>query len=405
MLKKLALLLPFMLLLGGCVNTGTNNNAQDMSKSQNSSSLSYSTEIYDFGEIPIMGGLVSTTYQVTNEGPTPVVLIKGSTSCMCTTAQIKDTKGNTSDTITMAGHGGSGEIMQVLEVGESTSVTATFDPMAHGPNALGPIQRDVFITTNSSQHPELRFRFKGDVVKESSAKSSSSSTPSITFEKTSYDFGTIKQSGGKVSHDFPFTYTGKEPIEITGVPTSCACTSATVSPTQLQNGDQGVLTIKFNPNLHAEPEGRFFKTATLVTEPIIEDLPDVKIWAEIDLDLGPEAFELQDNHDDTEDHSQAESYTSITPKFLEEMLKNKDFTLIDTHIPKQEHIPGTDAFIPYNEISHAPSLPKDKNAKIVLYCRSGSMSRAAAYQLAEEGYTNIYDLTGGKIAWDDYKQQ
>jgi len=67
------------------------------------------------------------------------------------------------------------------------------------------------------------------------------------------------------------------------------------------------------------------------------------------------------------------------------MKKNKDFFLVDTHIPEQEHISQTDAFIPYNEIENKLSLlPEDKNAKIVVYCRSGSMSRAAAYTLVEK---------------------
>jgi rhodanese-related sulfurtransferase len=85
------------------------------------------------------------------------------------------------------------------------------------------------------------------------------------------------------------------------------------------------------------------------------------------------------------------------------MLKNKDFALVDVHIPEQEHIAGTDLITPYDEIEDSISLfPHDKNAKIVLYCRSGSMSRAAAYTLAEHGYTNIYDLSGGKNAYDTY---
>jgi len=67
------------------------------------------------------------------------------------------------------------------------------------------------------------------------------------------------------------------------------------------------------------------------------------------------------------------------------MVKDKNFFLVDTHIPEQEHILGTDAFIPYNEIeNNIDSLPENKNAKIVVYCRSGSMSRAAAYTLAEK---------------------
>jgi rhodanese-related sulfurtransferase len=226
------------------------------------------------------------------------------------------------------------------------------------------------------------------------------------FEEKTFDFGVIKQSGGKVKHDFEFTYNGTEPLQITGVPTSCACTSASVNPTKLNQGDEGVLTVTFNPNLHEEPEGRFFKTVTLLTEPSVKYMPEVKIWAEIELDLGPEAYELQSDHDDSEeeeDHGLGE-YQSITPAVFEQMNADKDFVLIDVHIPEQAHIDGTDAFIPYKDIAHSAQLPKDKDAKIVLYCRSGGMSRAAAYTLAEEGYTNVYDLSGGKNAYDAYKR-
>lgn len=40
----------------------------------------------------------------------------------------------------------------------------------------------------------------------------------------------------------------------------------------------------------------------------------------------------------------------------------------------------------------------DKDAMIYLYCRSGARSRAAAMQLVNMGYTNLYDL-GGIINW------
>ena len=123
----------------------------------------------------------------------------------------------------------------------------------------------------------------------------------ILFTETAFDFGTIKQSGGKVSHDFAFTYAGDAPIVITAIPTSCACASAEVDRRELESGDSGVLTVTFNPNLHAEPEGKFYKSVTMLTEPPLSGQPEVKIWAEIDLDLGPEAFELKDEHAHTSD--------------------------------------------------------------------------------------------------------
>lgn len=83
------------------------------------------------------------------------------------------------------------------------------------------------------------------------------------------------------------------------------------------------------------------------------------------------------------------------------MLKNKDFFLLDVHIPEQKHIRGTDEFIPYNEIEkYKEKLPKDKKEKIVVYCRSGRMSEIAAQELVKMGYENVYNLKGGTIEWE-----
>ncbi|MCF7905659.1 DUF1573 domain-containing protein [Candidatus Gracilibacteria bacterium] len=230
--------------------------------------------------------------------------------------------------------------------------------------------------------------------------------PSLQFKETSFDFGVIAQSGGTVSHDFQFVYKGDSPLSITGVPTSCACTSATVDPSILHPGNTGVVTVTFNPNLHAEPEGKFFKTVSFLTNPALAEIPEIKIWAEVKLDLGPEAFELQSDHNEEVEEHALTSYHSITPAEFETMRQNKDFTLVDVHIPEQAHIPSTDLFIPYNEIEHhLNELPQNKDAKIVLYCRSGGMSRAASSVLSEHGYTNVYDLVGGKNAYDRFIQK
>ena len=90
----------------------------------------------------------------------------------------------------------------------------------------------------------------------------------------------------------------------------------------------------------------------------------------------------------------------ITVEELNDMLKNKDFILINVHIPYEGEIPGTDVHIPYNEIEkYTDQLPQDKEAEIVLYCRSGSMSAAASKTLVEMGYTNVTDVQGGMNAW------
>jgi rhodanese-related sulfurtransferase len=95
------------------------------------------------------------------------------------------------------------------------------------------------------------------------------------------------------------------------------------------------------------------------------------------------------------------SYQEISITSLEEMLEDKDFTFINVHIPFEGDIPGTDLSIPYNQIEENLSLlPADKDAKIVLYCRSDRMSTIAAKTLVQEGYTNVWNVLGGMVAWE-----
>jgi nitrite reductase (NO-forming) len=114
----------------------------------------------------------------------------------------------------------------------------------------------------------------------------------FVFDEMEYDFGVIKQSGGIVQHDFSFTYQGEEALTILSTPGSCACTVAEVDNNELVKGDRAVLSVYFNPNLHAEPLGRFSKTVSIFTEPLLSPLPEIMVWQEIDLDLGEEFFEL-----------------------------------------------------------------------------------------------------------------
>jgi len=95
------------------------------------------------------------------------------------------------------------------------------------------------------------------------------------------------------------------------------------------------------------------------------------------------------------------SYKDLSVVELNTLMENKDFTLINVHIPFEGNLPKTDLCIPYDTIGqNLDKLPDDKAAKIVLYCRSDRMSTIAAAELVKLGYTNIWNLDGGMVAWE-----
>jgi rhodanese-related sulfurtransferase len=94
------------------------------------------------------------------------------------------------------------------------------------------------------------------------------------------------------------------------------------------------------------------------------------------------------------------AYNNSNADELDSMLKDKDFVFVNVHIPIEGNIANTDLSISYEQITESANLvqlPAEKNAKIVLYCRSGRMSAIAAEKL---GYTNIWNLEGGMLEWE-----
>ncbi len=95
------------------------------------------------------------------------------------------------------------------------------------------------------------------------------------------------------------------------------------------------------------------------------------------------------------------AYWNISVPELQGMLgADRKPLLVNTHVPFQGDIAGTDVSIRFDEIAdHLDQLPTDKDAAVVLYCRSGPMSLRAATTLAGLGYTRVYSLEGGFNAW------
>jgi len=94
------------------------------------------------------------------------------------------------------------------------------------------------------------------------------------------------------------------------------------------------------------------------------------------------------------------AYNDVSVAELQTMLADKDFTFVNVHIPYEGNIAGTDLSIPFDQIEQNIDKLPDRDAKIVLYCRSGRMSAIAAETLVGLGFSNIWNLAGGMLAWE-----
>jgi rhodanese-related sulfurtransferase len=94
------------------------------------------------------------------------------------------------------------------------------------------------------------------------------------------------------------------------------------------------------------------------------------------------------------------TWTNVSPDRLAQMLGHKDFTFVNVKTPYIGEIDGTDLYIPYDQLpARASQLPQAKDARILVYCRSGVESAQAAQALLGLGYTNVLNLDGGMNAW------
>jgi hypothetical protein len=76
--------------------------------------------------------------------------------------------------------------------------------------------------------------------------------PRIEFASSVFDFGRV-ESGKIVSHNFIFTNIGDQTLEISDVPSSCGCTTATNWDRRIDAGKTGIIPVLFNSGGIAGP--------------------------------------------------------------------------------------------------------------------------------------------------------
>lgn len=92
----------------------------------------------------------------------------------------------------------------------------------------------------------------------------------------------------------------------------------------------------------------------------------------------------------------------ISPAELAQMIKNNDPLLVlDVRSPAEY---AHDGHITGSRLMPLPTVPVRSNElphdrPIVCVCRSGARSNAACETLKNQGFTNIFNMNGGVLAW------
>lgn len=109
-------------------------------------------------------------------------------------------------------------------------------------------------------------------------------------------------------------------------------------------------------------------------------------------------------------NTSSNSYQTITAKQAKKLIDNgNDVVVVDVRTKAEYdagHIPNA-ILIPNETIENTmPTELPNKDAEILVYCRSGNRSAQTARKLAQIGYTHVYDF-GGMNSWpyDTTKEQ
>lgn len=98
------------------------------------------------------------------------------------------------------------------------------------------------------------------------------------------------------------------------------------------------------------------------------------------------------------------SLSQISANDVKQSLDNKEnVTILDVRTPEEYqegHLKGS-ILLPVTEVKEKVTkvLP-DKDQKIYVHCRSGARSAKATSEMKKLGYTNVYNMQGGIMAWE-----
>ena len=150
-------------------------------------------------------------------------------------------------------------VPEILKPNQKGYILITYNATKR--NDFGQVSEYVTLTTNDSLQAVKQIYVVADIMEDFSkfTPEQMANAPKISFEKSTFDFGTINQ-GDKIEHDFSFTNTGKSDLIIRKTKGSCGCTVGTPEKSTLKPGESTNLHVVFNS---AGKSGQQNKTVTI----------------------------------------------------------------------------------------------------------------------------------------------
>jgi rhodanese-related sulfurtransferase len=97
-------------------------------------------------------------------------------------------------------------------------------------------------------------------------------------------------------------------------------------------------------------------------------------------------------------------FKNIVTKEFQQKINEKNVVLLDVRTPQEiadGHIKGTTLFLDISNPDFEKNIISlDKTKTYLVYCRSGARSSRTASYMTNNGFENVYNLSGGILSWD-----
>ncbi|MBW6463114.1 MAG: rhodanese-like domain-containing protein [Dethiobacteria bacterium] len=110
---------------------------------------------------------------------------------------------------------------------------------------------------------------------------------------------------------------------------------------------------------------------------------------------------VEENNEQGDTGSEKAEYIKISAEDAKAMMENEGVILVDVRTTEEFEeirIEGAMLIPDYDIEDLAGEMLPDKEATILVYCRTGRRSEIASKKLIDMGYTSIYDF-GGIVDW------